>query len=46
MSITLCFTALHIAQPGTGLLPFSGEQPLPLQRPRVLFANEMITPTI
>ena len=26
---TLCLNALHIAQSGTGLLPFSGDQPLP-----------------
>ena len=29
MNITLCLTALHIAQSGTGLLTFSGDQPLP-----------------
>ena len=28
MSITLCLTALHIAQSGAGLLPCSGNQPL------------------
>ena len=28
-NITLCLTALHIVQSGTGLLPFSGDQPLP-----------------
>ena len=29
MSITMCLTALHIVQSGTGLQPFSGDQPLP-----------------
>ena len=29
MNVTLCLTALHIVQSGTGLLSFSGDQPLP-----------------
>ena len=29
MNITLCLTALHIVQSGTGLLPFAEDQPLP-----------------
>ena len=29
MNISLCLTALHVAQSGTGLQPFSGDQPLP-----------------
>ena len=29
MNIILYLTALHIAQSGTDLLPYSGDQPLP-----------------
>ena len=29
MNIILFLTALHIAQAGTDILPFSGDQPLP-----------------